>query len=126
MRRTLQGSTSIDLVIEITQKRDGYFDRERAGEDGCRRRRDTRNRDFIYRAGVTILIDPATRDVRRVIRTAGTIADDHEMDRVRRFRMGEHDGGNAFDGGLGVSLQREDPTDRDEPFALLHAAEEVR
>jgi hypothetical protein len=123
MRRTLQGSTSIDLVIEITQRRDGYFD------DEIQKRMDAgstekRQPDFIYRAGVTIVIDPATRDVRRVIRTAGTITDDFEMDRVRRFRMGEHDGGNAFDGGLGVSLQHEDRMDRYEPFALLHAAEE--
>ena len=71
-------------------------------------------------------VDPATREVRRVIRTAGTISDELEMDRVRRFRMGEHDGGNAFDGGLGVSLQFEDPNDRYEPFALLHAAEGVQ
>jgi hypothetical protein len=47
------------------------------------------------------------------------------MDRVRRFRMGEHVGGNAFDGGLGVSLQKEEPRDRHEPFALLHAEEEM-
>ena len=123
MRRTLQGSTSIDLVIEITQKRDGYFERELQAKMDAGVP-ETRQPDFIYRAGVTIVIDPATRDVRRVIRTAGTIIDDGEMDRVRRFRMGEHDGGNAFDGGLGVSLQHEDPKDRYEPFALLHAAEE--
>ena len=122
MRRSLQGSTSVDLVIEITQKRNGYFSRE------VQKQMDAgtvpmSQPDFVYRAGATIVIDPATRDVRRVIRTAGTITDDAEMDRVRRFRMGEHDGGNAFDGGLGVSLQNEEPGDRHEPFALLHAEE---
>ena len=125
MRRSLQGSTSVDLVIEITQKRNGYFSRE------VQKQMDTGTTpaakpDFIYRAGATIVIDPATREVRRVIRTAGTITDDLEMDRVRRFRMGEHDGGNAFDGGLGVSLQKEEPLDRHEPFALLHAEEELQ
>ena len=69
---------------------------------------------------------PATREVRRIIRTAGTIIDDFEMDRVHRFRMGQHDGGNAFDGGVGVSLQMAGPRDRNEPFALLHAEEEMQ
>ena len=124
MRRSVNGSTSVDLVIEITQKRHGYFSREvqkqmDAGTGTAAKP------DFIYRAGATIVIDPSTRDVRRVIRTAGTITDDAEMDRVRRYRMGEHDGGNAFDGGLGVSLQQEEPGDRHEPFALLHAEEEM-
>lgn len=124
IRRTVQGSTSVDLVIEITQRRDGYFDLEvqkqmdAAGATGGLP-------DFIYRAGATIVIDPATREVRRIIRTAGTVIDDFEMDRVRRFRMGQHDGGNAFDGGIGVSLQMAGPRDRNEPFALLHAEEEM-
>jgi hypothetical protein len=125
MRRSVQGTTKIDLVIEVTQRRDGYFDA------GIQQQMDAGGQerippDFIYRAGTTIVIDPATREVRRVIRTPGTIADDREMERVRRFRMGEHEGGNAFDGGLWRSLRFERDDDRDEPFALLHAAEEVQ
>jgi hypothetical protein len=123
MRRSLRGSTSVDMVIEITQRRNGYFSREvqkQMDEGGV----PVVNPDFIYRAGATIVIDPATRNVRRVIRTAGTITDDLEMDRVRSFRTGGQSG-NAFDGGLGVSLQNAQPGDRNEPFALLHAEEEI-
>lgn len=122
LRRSLQGMTKVDLVIEVTQRRDGYFDMEEQAQmdrGGAERRPP----DFVYRAGATIVIDPATLDVRRVIRTPGTIIDHVEMDRVRQFRKGAHDGGNAFDGGLGTSLRVER---RDEPFALLHAAQEVR
>jgi hypothetical protein len=75
MRRSVQGTTKIDLVIEVTQRRDGYFDA------GIQQQMDAGGQerippDFIYRAGTTIVIDPATREVRRVIRTPGTIADD--------------------------------------------------
>ena len=34
IRRTARGMTSTDLVIEITQRRDGYFDKEEQAEDG--------------------------------------------------------------------------------------------
>jgi hypothetical protein len=68
-----------------------------------------------------------TSMVRRVIRTPGTIADDDELDRVRRFLLGEGGGsGNAFDGGLAMSLRERDPGARSEPFALLHRAAELR
>ena len=130
IRRTTSGMTSIDLVIEITQRRDGYFDEKEQermdarGRDGKRRRA---RPDFLYRAGATILIDPTTREVRRVIRTPGTIADKDELDRVRRFLVGgEGSSGNAFDGGLATSLRDRDYGGRQEPFALLHQAEEVR
>lgn len=130
MRRTASGMTSTDLVIEITQRRDGYFDpKEQTKMDtpttGGKPKRG--KPDFRYRAGATVLIDPSTREVRRVIRTPGTIADNDELDRVRRFLLGEGGGsGNAFDGGLAMSLRLHDAGDRDEPFALLHQLEEVR
>lgn len=47
------------------------------------------NGDFKYRTGCTVLIDPATQEVRRVIRTAGTVADNTELDRIRRYLLGE-------------------------------------
>jgi hypothetical protein len=137
IRRTISGSTSADLVIEITQRRDGYFDeREQDERDDPRQqgkpgsRRSGRPRggpDFVYRAGATILIDPTTRKVRRVIRTPGTIADNAELARVRRFLVGGDDtSANAFDGGMGVSLRDRPAGGRDEPFALIHQLEEIR
>jgi hypothetical protein len=123
VRRRLQGAPNTDLVIEITQRRAGYFDPDvQEVMDG--RTTDREPPDFTYRAGATIFIDPSTREVRRIIRTSGTIADDRELDRVRRFKLGEYgNGGNAFDGGIQRSL-RLAGDDRHEPFALLHAMEE--
>lgn len=124
LRRTLDGGRDrIDLVVEITQRRHGYFD------EAIQRRRDDpadplsqqpQQGDFWYRAGSTILIDPQTAEVRRVIRTPGTIANDEELDRVRRFLTGNASVvGNAFDAGLPESLAADSHT-RNEPFALLH------
>jgi hypothetical protein len=131
IRRSISGTTSVDLVIEITQRRDGYFDkREQQEADGAPAagggRRKRGRPDFVHRAGATILIDPSTREVRRVIRTPGTIADNNELARVRRF-LGEGDGasGNAFDGGLAVSLRDREVGGREEPFALIHQLEEI-
>jgi len=128
LRRTLAGGVRTDLVLEITQRRRGYFDAEK--QEKLDRRRVRRSgpelppHDFVYRAGCTVLIDPHTAAVRRVIRTRGTIADDEELNRVRRFLSGETGAtGNAFDAGLAVSLRR-DVRPRDEPFALLHQIEE--
>jgi hypothetical protein len=131
IRRKASGMTSTDLVIEITQRRDGYFDLEKQKQMDLpgapvRGAQDPKP-DFYYRAGATIIIDPATNDVRRVIRTPGTVSDDAELDRVRRFLRGEDAGAdNAFDGGLARSLRELDSRERSEPFALLHQMEEVR
>jgi hypothetical protein len=132
MRRTASGMISTDLVIEITQRRDGYFDPEvQAAMDrlpGARRRKRTKSgADFRYRAGATILIDPSTSEVRRIIRTPGTIADGAELGRVRSFLLSETGGSsNSFDGGRALSLQLREGDARDEPFALIHQIEEVR
>ena len=69
--------------------------------------------DFRYRAGCTLLLNPVTMEVRRVIRTPGTIADDAQLARVRRFLTGELQPGNAFDAARAALQARE-------PFALLH------
>jgi hypothetical protein len=128
IRRTLSGGTRTDLVIEITQRRRGYFDREvQKHLDGGTPvlSRDAPPHDFVFRAGCTILIDPVTAEVRRVIHTPGTIADDTELERVRRFLTGEAGGiGNAFDAGLAGSIDGGRRITRDEPFALLHQLEE--
>jgi hypothetical protein len=121
LRRSARGTLLTDLVVEIAQRRRGYFDPERqAREDGpgAPIPRDE-DGDFKYRAGCTLLVDPATMTVRRVIRTAGTIADRDELDRVRDFLTGEATaGGNAFEGGLPAGLRG--ACARREPFALLH------
>jgi len=127
IRRNLEGEVRTDLVIEITQKRKGYFQREEQAEHDAKGKTYSQipEEDFIYRAGCTILIDVATQEVRRVIRTAGDIADNEQLDRVRRFLLGETGAsGNAFDAGLASSARSPQAINRDEPFALLHQPNE--
>jgi hypothetical protein len=130
LRRSVSGQISRDLVIEITQRRDGYFDpkvQEKMDTRGADGKAPKGKPDFRYRSGATILIDPTTSEIRRIIRTPGTIVDDGELDRVRRFLCGTSGGsGNSFDGGQAMSLQELRAAGRDEPFAMLHLAEEVR
>jgi hypothetical protein len=116
IRRTPRGASVTDLVVEITQRRRGYFDRDK------QKAMDTEGalpgpndkEDFIYRAGCTLLIDPIEKKMRRVIRTPGTIADDAQLERVRLFLSEGLTPGNAFDSPKDVFNSRE-------PFALLHA-----
>jgi hypothetical protein len=115
VRRSPRGGTVTDFVVEITQRRRGYFDPEKQKRmDAPGSISDQSDKgDFRYRAGCTLLINPATMEVRRVIRTAGTIADDAQLGRIRQFLTGELEPGNAFDAAQKVLRARE-------PFALLH------
>jgi hypothetical protein len=115
IRRTAKGATTNVLVVEITQRRRGYYDPKiQKSKDGKIRLKAGERGDFRYRAGCTLLIDPLTMTVRRVIRTAGTIADDEELERQRQF---------LFEGGLRPSDAYSSATralSSKEPFALLH------
>lgn len=116
LRRSPRGATVPVLVVEILQRRRGWFDRKRqqAIDAGAQMEKE----DFRFRAGCTVLIDPSTRELRRVIRTRGRIDDDEALERVRAYLAGgsgtPHD---AF--WLGRAAM-----DADEPFALLHRHEE--
>jgi len=113
LRRTARGGTVSDLVVEITQRRRGYFEaaKQAAMDKGSGQPPD--NGDFRYRAGCTLLIDPQTMTVRRVIKTVGDIADNGELERVRRFLTGDLEPNNAFGHARAAMMARE-------PFALLH------
>ncbi|WP_339736179.1 hypothetical protein [uncultured Gimesia sp.] len=129
MRRTIHGNTRADLVVEITQRRRGYFDRDKQAEMDRPQNKMARKKDgeFKYRAGCTILIDPRTQEIRRVIRTPGTVTDNRELDRVRKFLLGENGIiGNSFDAGLPVNESNNGNSLRNEPFALLHDHEEIK
>jgi hypothetical protein len=115
VRRSPRGGTVTDFVVEITQRRRGYFDPDKQKQmdsAGSNPGPDDKG-DFRYRAGCTLLINPATMEVRRVIRTTGTIADDLHLSRIRQFLTGELQAGNAFDAAPTALKARE-------PFALLH------
>jgi hypothetical protein len=116
LRRSPRGGIVSDVVVEITQRRRGYFDPDKQKEQDARSPLDLADDDydFVYRAGCTLLINPVTMEVRRVIRTRGTIADNRELERVRHFLV---DGGleppDSFHAARVVVKARE-------PFALLH------
>jgi hypothetical protein len=82
LRRTVDGSVRTDLVIEATQRRRGYFDKAKQAEMDARQPHEAVDEpDFKFRAGCTILIDPKTAEVRRIIRTPGNIASNEELER---------------------------------------------
>ncbi|HKI05024.1 MAG TPA: hypothetical protein VKK31_23800 [Thermoanaerobaculia bacterium] len=106
------GDSRTDLVIEITQKRRGYFDQEIQAkvDDGTL---EPPPHDFWFRGGSTTLIDLETREVRYCIGKG--ILSDSRLDRQRRFVSGESDGSLAATY-FGDPRVRSDA----EPFAMLH------
>lgn len=113
LRRSQRGAIVSDLVVEIMQRRRAYFDANAQTQRDANGVEANDNGDFRYRAGCTVLIDPVTMNVRRVIRTPGTIRDDAELERIRRFLTDGTEPGNAF--WLPQSSLKEA-----EPFAMLH------
>jgi len=114
LRRSPRGATVTDLVVEITQRRRGYFDEDQQRKTDALGREPDDDGDFRYRAGCTVLIDPLSMRLRRVIRTPGAVNDDRHLARVRRFLT---DGGIEPDNTFW--LTRNALNER-EPFALLH------
>jgi hypothetical protein len=127
LRRDARGSIVTDLVIEVTQRRRGYFDKDEqtSADEGFPPTPEKPDGDFKFRAGSTIVIDTTKNVFRHIIRAPGTIADDAELDRVRRFLTGEAEPStNAFDGVRTLSLSEPGNRWRDEPFAMLHRHEQ--
>lgn len=115
-RRTAKGATATVLVVGITQRRRGYFDPDfqKQKDSGQQPIASDDSGDFRYRAGCTLLIDPVSMTVRRVIRTAGRIDDDTELERQRRFLVeGGLEPDNAYTAASSALRSKE-------PFALLH------
>lgn len=116
LRRGPRGGAPVsDLVVEITQRRRGYFDpKVQEEKDKPGRGEPKGDGDFVYRAGCTLLINPVTMEVRRVIRTPGTIADDQQLKNMRRFLTeGGLEPADAF-------YSARQAMKAHEPFALLH------
>lgn len=128
LRRDARGAIATDLIVEITQRRRGYFDGALQASVDAGEKKDEEPH-FIFRAGCTVVIDMTRREFRHIIRSAGsssdirvhgTIADNDELERVRAYLTGEAPPSvNAFVGEktLSLSAQKLAPT---EPFALLH------
>ncbi len=117
IRQTIVGSFTTDIVIEVTQRRKGYYDKKKQETKDKNGTAKNDAGDFTYRAGCTFIVNPNTQEIRRIIRTPGTIASDEHLDRLRHYLLGE-DGvtGNAFNAGFTDHHNGH----RDEPFYILH------
>ena len=96
------------LVIEVTQRRRGYFDLEQqkrvdAGEE------EPATPDFIFRGGATLIIDLKEEQLRYVIRKP--ITDDTRLDEQRKTLSNPE--------GFGFTYHPDESGER-EPFAMIH------
>ena len=104
------------MVVVLTQWRAGYFDKKvQNAKDHIPNSANNLEYDFKYRAGCTLLIDPQEMQIRRVIRTPGTVADENELDRMRNYLLLGLAPPNAF---APVSERFGSSA---EPFAFLHS-----
>jgi hypothetical protein len=127
LRRDARGSICTDLVVEITQRRRGYFKKEdqEAADKRTKPFRPNEQGDFKYRAGCTIIIDTRENIFRHIIKTHGDINDEDEINLTRQFLTGEAGpSANAFAGPRAVSLKKRKHPLFNEPFALLHRQSE--
>jgi hypothetical protein len=116
MKRGALGFAEPHMVVVVTQWRAGFFDKatqERMDQTPGAYKDPAL--DFKYRAGCTLLIDPEKMEIRRVIRTPGTVANDDELDRMRRYLLDGLTPPDAFQGVAGRF------GDKAEPFAFLHS-----
>jgi hypothetical protein len=116
MKRGALGWPQQHMVVVVTQWRAGFLDKQKqkARDQEAGAWADP-ERDFKYRTGCTLLIDPEQMQIRRVIRTPGTVDEDDGLDRMRFYLLNGLTPTNAFAGvaaRLGASA---------EPFALLHS-----
>jgi hypothetical protein len=111
------------LIVEVLQRRRGYLDPnvQKAKDTTGTILPEEENGDFIYRAGCTFFINPGNKEIHWVIRTAGTIASNDELDRMRGYLTGDNlPNVNEFAINDPQSLGLSTSHVRDEPFALLH------
>jgi len=88
-RTTPDGEPLTDIVVELLQKRRGYFDldRQRAVDRGNGKPGD--DFDFIFRGGCTLLVDPSTYKVRYAINKHILSEGPGRLDQQRDFLQGE-------------------------------------
>ncbi len=94
------GQQQTDLVVELVQKRKGYFDadvQKKVDEDDTRKAYQKYQADFYFRGGCTLVIDPVTAKIRYCIRKRITSIDRLRHEREFRTSHGDdHDGNNPF------------------------------
>lgn len=87
VRQGLREEMLREVVVEIHQRRRGYFDPrvQEAIDSGERKILSKDSGDFRFRRGCTLIIDHATSRIRYAIHTRGDIAGNEELDRVRKY-----------------------------------------
>ena len=123
-----EGQTRTEIVVELTQRRRGYYDpgdqeKADAGDAGLISRP-----DFIFRGGCTLLVDPANGAVRYCV--FKRITSPTRLERQRRFLLGGPDlslRSSYYGDPRRAYYQQLTAYGRDEgeaigiePFALLH------
>ncbi len=111
------GELLVDLVIEITQQKAGYFDAGIQDQVDNKGMNPAPPADFAFRGGCTLLVDPVTSRVRYCIYK--NILSANRLERQRQFLMGGS-------GGTSDSLRAiyfRDAAQK-EPFAFLHRSVE--
>jgi hypothetical protein len=107
------GQQRTDAVVELVQKRKGFFDPDdqKAVDEGKIAFAEAKQ-DFYFRGGCTLVIDPKTGVIRYCIRKS--IWSESRLNQERRFRQGDF--GDAAGGAyLGPSSP-----DDENPFRFLH------
>jgi len=98
------------LVIEVTQRRQGHFDTERQkwfDATPVPARKDPPRGDFVFRGGATLIVDLRDNKLRYII--SKRIDDDERLERQREQLLFASTMGFTYDRGRSL-----------EPFALLH------
>jgi hypothetical protein len=108
------GQQRMDAVIEIVQRRKGFFDRDlqKQVDTGATGYEDAAP-DFYYRGGCTLLVDPKTGVIRYCVRKR--IDNDARLEQERRYRSGDF--GDTTGGYFGP-----DNPDGGNPFDFLHGS----
>jgi hypothetical protein len=111
-RQGFRGEPIIDLVIEVTQRRRGYFDPET--QKKADKHSEATTEDFQFRGGATLLVDPESGRIRYRIRK--NINDERRLERQRSYLTGPTDLSlhEIYFGSLRSGAARE-------PFSVLHS-----
>ncbi len=107
------GQLLVELVIELTQQKSGYFDPDMQDQVDHKGMNSPPPADFIFRGGCTLLVDPITARVRYCI--TKNILSDGRLARQRSYTMGDTD--NSLRAVYFGSVNQQGLK---EPFAFLH------
>lgn len=119
-RQGPDGQELVQLVIQITQKRRGYYDASEQIAADCGELAKTnpsawQEPDFWFRGGVTLLVDMRDGRLRRVIRKR--IDNDQRLAEEVVFRLGDSNASVAMKKSLAAKKRN---ALRAEPFAFIH------